>query len=525
MNRSQNRNSKKNVETVRCAIYTRVSTSEGLSQDFNTLDNQREAAEAYIVSQKNQGWISLPDRYDDGGFTGGNMERPALRRLLRDIEDGKLDVILVYKIDRLSRSLIDFAQLIELFDRYNVSFVSVTQQFATNTPMGRLMLNILLSFAQYERELTAERTRDKMVAARRKGKWTGGMPMLGYDIAPEGGKLIINKEEAIRIREIFNLYLEYNSLIKTARELNNRGWTTKQWITKSGKNRGGKPFSKTNLHSLLKNPIYIGKIKYRDEWFEGEHDPIIYEETWNRVQILLRRNGVKNGKKSGSQYNSLLKGLLYCASCGTSMIHTYTLKNWTKQYRYYVCTRAQKEGWDVCPSKSISAPEIERFVIDKIRCAGKDPALIAETFDMVIKQNEKQIDERKNSQRVITETHKRYNTEMRFLMNESKRNGNYTSRLVELQDAVLENEKQLMKIQSDIKTMENMRISREEIMDVMAQFDPIWDNLSLQEQFRIVHLLVEKIEYDGEKGSVVITFRPSGIKTLAKESESHHEGV
>src|SRR5690242_484799 len=238
---------------VRCAVYTRKSTEEGLEQEFSSLDAQREAAEAYVRSQAGEGWALLPERYDDGGFTGGNMDRPALRRLLADIEAGKIDAVIVYKVDRLSRSLLDFARLMELFERHRVSFVSITQQFNSATSMGRLVLNVLLSFAQFEREIIAERTRDKIAATRRKGKWAGGRPLLGYDVDPRGGRLLVNVEEAQRVRAIFGLYLEHGGLLPVVQELERRGWANKRWQTKKGQQRGGRPFTKTSLHRLLTN--------------------------------------------------------------------------------------------------------------------------------------------------------------------------------------------------------------------------------------------------------------------------------
>src|SRR6266704_5056145 len=219
---------------VRCAIYTRKSTEEGLSQEFNSLDAQREAAESYIQSQRGLGWKLIATRYDDGGFSGGNLDRPALQQLLADVDAGLVDCILVYKVDRLSRSLLDFARIMERFDQRNVSFVSITQQFNTTSSLGRLTLNILLSFAQFEREIIGERTRDKLAAARRKGKWIGGTPPLGYDVAPQGGQLVVNPQEAEQVRNIFKLYLNYDSVIGVVQRLRQNGWTTKQWMTRSG---------------------------------------------------------------------------------------------------------------------------------------------------------------------------------------------------------------------------------------------------------------------------------------------------
>ncbi|HEX4613756.1 MAG TPA: recombinase family protein, partial [Urbifossiella sp.] len=250
------------VRLVRCAIYTRKSTEEGLEQEFNSLDAQREAAEAYVRSQAGDGWAAVPDRYDDGGFTGGNTDRPGLRRLMADIEAGRVDCVVVYKVDRLSRSLLDFAQLMRRFEDRGVSFVSVTQQFNTATSMGRLVLHVLLSFAQFERELVGERTRDKIAATRRKGKWGGGRPVLGFDREPGGRRLVVNEPEADRVRAIFDLYLGQGSLLPVVKELAARGWVTKRWASKAGVETGGRGFTRTSLYQLLTNPLYAGRVRH-----------------------------------------------------------------------------------------------------------------------------------------------------------------------------------------------------------------------------------------------------------------------
>ncbi|RMF21152.1 MAG: recombinase family protein, partial [Deltaproteobacteria bacterium] len=303
---------------VRCAIYTRKSTDEGLDQEFNSLDAQRESGEHYVRAQEGQGWVCLPTRYDDGGFTGGNMERPALKRLLADIEAGQIDCVVVYKVDRLSRSLLDFARIMETFDKHAVSFVSVTQQFNTSTSMGRLMLNVLLSFAQFEREIISERTRDKMAAARRKGKYVGGAPLLGYDIDRDASRLVVNEQEAVRVQQIFELYLEFQSLLPTIAELDRRGWTTKRWTTKKGTQRGGRPFNKNTLYGLLTNVAYVGKVRYKHEVYEGEHEGIVDPDTFEEVQRLLRTNHRTGGARVRNRFGALLKGLLRCAPCGCS---------------------------------------------------------------------------------------------------------------------------------------------------------------------------------------------------------------
>src|SRR5712692_9033382 len=261
---------------IRCAIYTRKSTEEGLEQEFNSLDAQRESGEAFI---KSQGWLCLPDHYDDGGCTGGNMDRPALQRLLKAIAAGAIDSVVVYKVDRLSRSLLDFAKMMETFEQHRVAFVSVTQQFNTATSMGRLVLHILLSFAQFEREIIAERTRDKIAAARRKGKWAGGMPLLGYDVEPRGSKLVVNAAEAQRVRAIFTLYLQHEGLVPVVGELQRRGWRNKRWRTRKGSLRGGKPLRGNTLHQLLTNVTYRGQIRYKQETHAGEHASIVDPST------------------------------------------------------------------------------------------------------------------------------------------------------------------------------------------------------------------------------------------------------
>ncbi len=275
------------ITPLRCAVYTRTSTEEGLNQEFNSLEAQREAAEAYIASQRQLGWILVSERYDDGGYTGGNLERPALQKLLGDIEQGNIDCILIYKVDRLSRSLLDFARLAEIFERHQVNLVSVTQPLNTTTSLGRLTLNILLSFAQFEREMIADRTRDKMAASRRKGKWVGGRPVLGYDVAVSGGKLVVNTEEASRVQEIFALYLQHGSVDAVLAEVKARPWTTKRWRTREGKEHLGRAFTKPTLTRLLRNVLYLGQVSHQGVVYAGEQAGIVEKVVWQRANELL----------------------------------------------------------------------------------------------------------------------------------------------------------------------------------------------------------------------------------------------
>ncbi|QDU76939.1 DNA-invertase hin [Bremerella volcania] len=505
---------------LRCAIYTRKSTEEGLEQEFNSLDAQRESGENYIKSQASEGWECLPDQYDDGGFSGGNMERPALKRLLADIEAGKIDCVVVYKVDRLSRSLLDFAKMVETFDKHQVSFVSVTQLINTSTSMGRLMLNVLLSFAQFEREIISERTRDKIAAARRKGKWSGGMPLLGYDVDPRGSKLIVNEEEASRVRTIYELYLEHQSLIATVQELEKRGWVNKLWMTRKGHERGGKTFTKTSLHKLLTNITYTGKLKYKDEVHEGEHAAIVSGDLWQRVQLVLGRNGRSGGAAVRNKFGALLKGILRCVPCGCAMSPSHSTKNGTKRYRYYVCTSAQKRGWHSCPSKSIPAGEIERFVVEQIKCIGLDPALLHETVANARNQGQSQVAALEAERRGLERELSRWSDEIRKLLEQivpGEGNTPATARLADLQERIRGAERRATEVREQVIALSRDIVDEREVAKAMAVFDPVWESLTPREQTRIVQLLVERVDYDGTTGKVTITFHPSGIKTLADE--------
>ena len=365
---------KKEKKRLYCAIYTRKSTSEGLDQDFTTLDAQREASENYIASQKSEGWVPLQEQYNDGGFTGANIERPALQKLLSDIKENKVDCVMVYKVDRLSRSLIDFAQLLKFFDEHNVTFVSVTQHFNTNSSMGRLTLNILLSFAQFEREIISERTKDKMGAARKRGQWLGGRPPLGYDLDKENKRIIINEEEAKLIREIFDLYVKGNSLLQTAKIINDKGYRTKHLAYKSGKVFGGKKYGVTHIQWIIRNVVYIGKVSYGGQIYDGKHEAIVDETTFKEAQENLKLNRIERRATKNKECTGLLSKLLHCKTCNTFMFHTYTLKNGSHKYRYYICSNAQKRGYDSCPTKSLNAQSIENAVIDNLKTmlSGKD---------------------------------------------------------------------------------------------------------------------------------------------------------
>ena len=371
----------------RCAIYTRKSTEEGLDQAFNSLDAQRDACEAFIASQKSEGWAMLRDRYDDGGYSGGHMDRPGLQQLLEDIREGLVDVIVVYKIDRLSRSLVDFANLVALFDEQQVTFVSVTQAFNTTTSMGRLTLNILLSFAQFERELAGERVRDKIAASRQRGIWMGGVPPLGYDVRDR--KLVPNPQESLIVQEIFSRFAAAPSMATLIRDLRSRGVTSKAWTTVKGKTRVGKLLDKGYVYKLLNNPVYRGLAAHKGQHYPGEHPALVDQETWDQVQAHLKSGRHMDRGPAADRVSrapTLLRGLLFSEE-GRSFTPSYTSKG-TRHYRYYVNTASIKLGRIGCEVQRVPAGEIELTVTEQVRLILKSPEVIAEAVRVVRRQRE-----------------------------------------------------------------------------------------------------------------------------------------
>lgn len=358
----------------RCAVYTRKSSEEGLQQDFNSLDAQAESCSAYILSQAGEGWLQVDRIYSDGGISGGHMERPGLKALIADIEAGLIDIIVVYKVDRLTRSLADFARLVDVFDKYGVSFVSITQAFNTTTSMGRLTLNVLLSFAQFEREVTAERIRDKIAASKKRGQWMGGLPPLGYDNVDK--KLVANDCEAKTINHIMTRYIALKSVSRLKTELDRDGYLTKVRATKKQPQTGCRPFSRGHLYKLLANPVYIGKTAHKDETFDGQHDPIVSQELWNLVQTTLKTNAPKRRRSINIASNSLLTGMIYDGGGGRlSPIHSRKPNG--RRYRYYISARLAKGEMDDGTALRLPAKQIEGHVIARLN------TLLSETSRLI----------------------------------------------------------------------------------------------------------------------------------------------
>jgi len=505
-----NGNGKASSRPVRCAIYTRKSTTEGLDSDFSTLDAQREAAEFYIQAHAHENWTILPTRYDDGGFTGANIERPALQRLLEDLEKGELDIVVVYKVDRLSRSLIDFACLLERFEKKSIGFVSVTQNFDTSTSMGRLVLNLLLSFAQFEREMIAERTRDKIQAARRRGKWTGGQVSLGYRIEPEQRGLAIVPKEAEVVRTIFDLYLQTHSIGFVTDRLNELRITTKRHVSKkTGRVRGGRAWNKSGVYQILRNPLYIGKVRTGDgELHEGEHDPIVSTEAFEKVaESMSQRSTGRIRRSRKSEY--ILTGLLRCGPCDAAMTSSRGTSRNGKRYRYYRCVHQQENGGS-CPSGFLPAADIEDAVIAQVKEIATQGAMRQKILDRFFSDTGALTTAEATRADLLARI-ENLNGESRRLLaafRDAESGGGKTlaKRLGEIETESDRLRMQLGEVEDRLRGLTAAQQQVDRVAELLDSFGTIWDALVPQEQRELLHLLVERIVVDLDAGGFRIAF-------------------
>jgi len=498
------------VALTRCAVYTRKSTTEGLESDFNSLDAQREACEAYVTSQRLEGWVLVGERYDDGGFTGGNMDRPALTQLLTDIRGGRVDCVIVYKVDRLSRSLLDFARLMEVFDLHQVAFVSVTQQFNTATSMGRLVLNVLLSFAQFEREIISERTADKMGAARRKGKLLGATPILGYNRAQDPVRLVLNAEEVVMVKAIFSLYLEMRSMLEVAKEVNSRGWPTKTHTCKNGRTRAGHAFSKTDVQRILTNVTYTGQIDYKGEVVRGEQPAIIDEATFHAVQKLIVANRHVGGRERRHQHIALLKKLLVCGKCGAAMGHTYAKKG-SRLYRYYLCTTRHKRGEESCDAPPLPAQQIEDCVVALIQQIGLDPDLRDQALAQTLQQREDRRVKLRDEQSRVAQRQQGIEERVHRLIATIEASASPPASLLErlhTEETKLRSAKSILaEVDTQLASLDAETVDGERLIEGLSRFDLLWSSLVEKERILLLHQIVDRATYDPRSQDVAIRFR------------------
>ena len=516
------------IAPVRCAIYTRKSTDEGLDQEFNSLNAQREAAQAYIASQRQEGWIALPDHYDDGGYSGGTLERPALKRLLRDIEAGSVDIVLCYKVDRLSRSLLDFTRIVEVFDRCGVSFAAITQAFNTTTSMGRLTLNILLSFAQFEREIITERIRDKIAAAKKKGKYCGGMPVLGYDVDREKHRLLVSAEEARLVRHIFIRFTQLRSTTEIVRELNSKRMLTKSWVTAKGQIREGGRWDKSHVYRLLNNRLYLGEVTHKGASYPGEHEAILSPETWDEVQKILEENSRARGNATRSQTVALLRGVIRCGHCGCAMGATYTRKN-GRQYRYYLCVHASKKVAHDCPVRTVPAGDVEQVVMQQLKSLFRSPELVARTYTAARQQETEEIGRLTMLKAELEEKIKdgRERALQIIASAGQERRGSHGGRLSDALDEVNVQvqalAEELKQISANLEALTQQCVTEDEVRRALHAIEPLWEQLFPAEQNRIVRLLVDRVEV--REDGLEVALRGEGMGHVVGEINSIFENA
>lgn len=499
----------------RCAIYCRKSTTAGLEQDFNSLDAQRESCEQYIRSQAGAGWKLIPERYDDGGFSGASLDRPAFQRLMADVEAEKIDIILTYKVDRLSRSLLDFARVMARFNEKGVAFVSVTQNFDTSSAMGRLTLNILMSFSEFEREMIAERTKDKIAASRQKGKWTGGRLPHGYDTVDK--RLVVNPLEAVVVRELFTHYLEHRSALATATELNARGRTTKQ----------GQPWSKDAVLRVLRCALVAGYMPLGDHLHEGEHEAIIDRQTFARAQAMLDGNGGPHADH-GRNPDYLLRGLLRCGCCGRAYTPASVRKG-EKTYRYYRCTTRDDMGRSACPARPLPATAIEGFVIARIGEAAADPSLLA---DVTVRLGSRTAERRKaleTERRELPRAIAKLSTEGKQLMDAvaSAAPGSrplLDGRLDEVGKRLGEHQARLSVVERELAAVAEAEAEAGWVARAIADFPRLWDVMTQANRLRLLRALVHEVVVDDPAGSVTVALADLGAEVRSRTGKNDGEG-
>lgn len=508
-----------------CAVYTRKSTDENLGGDFTSLDSQREYCEAFIKSREAEGWRPFPVEYNDPGFTGGNMDRPGLKKLLADARAGKFQVVVTYKYDRLSRNTKDFLQVLETFDRNGVAFVSVTQPIDTGSSVGRLMRSILMDFAQFERELISERTRDKRAAMAKKGMWPGGQPPLGYDSDPETKKLKVNAAEAKQVRQLYETYLEAKSLSKAAILLNKQGLRMKRFLTREEKWRGGRRFNKSNLDYVLRNPVYIGKIRHKDDEYPGEHKGIVEPMIYERALRQLARNGEKNKSPNQDKHNFLLRGLVRCGSCGNLMTPNFAYSKGRK-YFYYKCVSVNQLDKTACPTKSAPARELERLTIERLAFLGKDDKVVAEIVERARKMTGSELPAKRQQRVQLIAQIGRLEAEVgnvtAILAAQGQAAPQYRAlmdKLGQVQGQREELEKQVQRLDCEIVELETRQIDAEVLRRNLEQFSVVFEDLTPEQRKRLVSLLVAEIVYDPAASKMKLTLRP--LPDLGFQVEGH----
>ncbi|MHB2025096.1 MAG: recombinase family protein [Elusimicrobiota bacterium] len=502
------------LTTFTCAIYVRKSTDEHMNAEFTSLDSQREYCQAFIKSREGEGWRAYAEDYVDSGYTGGNMDRPGLKKLIADAKQGKFQVVVCYKYDRLSRNTRDFLHVLDIFEKQGVAFVSVTQPIDTTSSVGRLMRSILMDFAQFEREMISERTKDKMAAIVRKGRRAGGFPILGYDINWETKHLVVNEEEAKAILDIFKTYVRTQSLSRTAKNANEKGYRGKLWTTRDSKRRrGGGPFNKTTLLYHLRNPVYIGKVRHYDKLYPGVHKPIVPDDLFEQVGQLLTRNqdGKVNRVGRKQPHHFFLKGLVRCVHCGSIMSPTYNGQGIT----YYKCHRVIKLDKTACPAKAANAPGLEQAIVARLSQLSQDPAVMERIVSRARHVSSEELPTKRQERAAAAGQLSRIESQVKNLVHVLSMEGAQSAQYRAIMDGMGQAEAERGRLQTlveamdrQIQKLEGERIEADVIRNNLARFGSLFGKLQPEEQREFLRLLISEIAYDSIKGKMEIKLRP-----------------
>lgn len=501
---------KKDKPILNCAIYTRKSSEEGLEQGFNSLDSQREYCESFIKSQHAEGWRVIPECYDDGGFSGGNTERPGLKKLMADVEAGKIDVIVVYKIDRLSRSILDFSQMLQKFEEKGILFSAVTQRISTTDAAGRMMVNIIMSFAQYEREIASERIRDKYAAAKRKGKYCGGRPILGYDVNEARDKLIVNKEESELVNHIFKRYAQIKSAKKVAQELHEQGSRTKIWNTKKGKQLGGDEWNQPQIYRVLNNRTYLGQVAHKENIYKGEHDAIITQEMWDKAHAVLEANNADKSAAPRLKVSSPLRGVIRCGHCDSAMGTTFTNKYKDRRYVYYICSKDSKRPYSTCPVQRIAATDIDKAVVTQLGAVFRSPGIISAIFTKMNTIAKEESDRLESQKGVLLKRQKTVRKSMTEALDEGEKEA-----FSRYQDEFEQINGDIEKIKKQIDGYERVDVKQSDIAKSFQTMNVFWDTLFPIEQKRLIDLLVQVVEV--RETGLQIELNTAGMQDLVTD--------
>ena len=505
---------------VRVAAYTRRSV-EKAEQQFGSIEAQRESIAAFVTSQRGKGWLLLPQHYDDRGISGATLERPAFVQLLRDVDAGLIDAIAVYKFDRLSRNFVDFVQLLQRLERQHIAVVSTTEAIDTSTDIGRLLLNVLASFAEFSRKQSAERVRHKMLAARQRGQWQGGRVSLGFDVVDK--RLVVNPAEAQDVVFAFEEFARTRSLVGSLRELERRGIKNKSWTGKRGQRVQGTPFHKNSLTRLLTCPLYVGRMAAGDEEVKGEHAGIVPRELWDRVQTIFEEGVVEPGRPERRPWSALLTGLLRCAACGSAMVPTYSVKG-SRRYGYYQYQRTKAQGAAACPGSRVPQAPIEAAVVEHIMAVGRDPTLVADA----VKAAHAEVAARRTE---LAQDARRFGLEVQqqkvgrdaLVEAITRQDGDVPElrqRLAVIREALQAAQVRAKAVREELAGLKASVVSDDDLRRAIESFAPVWAELFPAERARLIGLLVERVTLDARTGELAITLHADGIAELANQGDA-----